>query len=76
MFVPKKAPKEPSETVRIPFPASTMRVLREIAGETKSEVREIVRQAVDYALSSRLSPAPKHRGRKPAATVDQPETEK
>lgn len=76
MFIPKQAPKEPSETVRVSFPATTMTALRDIAADSKTEVSDIIRQMVDYAIASMMSSAQKHRGRKPATKVDQPETEK
>lgn len=70
MFVPTQAPKERAEAVRVSFPGSTIAVLQEMAKDAKVDVSEIVRQAVDYALASRLSNAPKHRSRKSAKTAD------
>jgi len=76
MFIPKQAKKEPSENVRVSFSATTMQALRDIAGETKTEVRQIVVQMVDYAIASMTSSAQKHRGRKPVTKVDHREADK
>lgn len=76
MFKPQQSRKEPSETIRVSFPLSTVQMLKDIAAEAKSEVSEIIRQAVDYAIASMQSPASKPRGRKPATKAAQPSPEK